>query len=643
MPRTLMATPRNSPPVRSGFCSGARSTGVRAAGVTLVAVTLAIPGWCPAEVAGTAPLDPLAGLGLENVSSDSGARSAAYENRRYRHSNQARARAAAIWAPSAGAPVTFYERRLGLAAAAIVDTGAAVPAAVRYPGDHDWSPPPAGPVLASTRRRLDVDLVPLLAYELGRVLDPVLLRIEIEPRLRYNPWPGARATASLVVPLRNDFPTDALNPDIDRVRPGQITLEQFAWIPAGALVSGTAGILGANRYGLSIGAARPLSGGRFLIDAQADLTGYIAFTGAGTEYSEPSLWTGFTGVTYRPPALDLAIRLRAQQFLYEDRGAELEVRRSMGDLDVAFFYQRSGGYRMHGVRLEVPIPPLTRPTGAGIRVLPVARLPLVYRDESAPAGRAVTGVASREEMLRQLSMPGLAANADRYRTGPRATGRGRRPGDRVSLTGMTGFINTPWCGVMSDRSVEVGYNRIPAGAAYDNRGTYANDVYYAALGFVPRVEAGLRWTVIPGLRTFAAAFPASRLTDSDRMLSGRIELLTPGPGRPGLAVGIEDALGTRRFHSTYAAMGIPYAHKQLRTRLGLGYAFRALTAGRHTLDGAFGAAEVVLRQPVAISIEYDTEKWNTSLGLDLGYGFRARAALLGLEHVSFGAGWAVAL
>ncbi|MGH7730455.1 MAG: YjbH domain-containing protein [Candidatus Eiseniibacteriota bacterium] len=619
----------------------------------VLAALLLLPGGAAADSTGAqvkAADDPalvreLEELGLENLTVSGSTRTIAYENRRYRHSAEARARVASRVGPTVGAPYTVIERRLGLAAAVVVDTGGGVPAAVRYPSDPAWISPSGAPVAASTRRSVDLELVPLLTYELGRILDPVLVRVDLQPRVRYNPWPGARANASLIVPLRNDFSTDSLNPDIDRVRPGPLTLEQFMWLPGGALLSGTVGIFGANRYGISMGAARPLSGGAFLIDAQADLTGYIAFPATGTEYSSLSRWTAFAGVTYRPPALDLAVRLRAQRFLFGDDGAELELRRSMGDMDVAFFYQRTGGFGVQGIRLDVPIPPMVRPTGKAVRVLPVERLPLGYRDEVAPVGRSVTGVASREDFLRQLSLPGLAANAGRYRiagaeTGPRT---GRPAADRVSFTGMTGFIHTPWCGVMSDRSVEVGYNRIPRGAAYDHRGTHANDVYYVALGFLPRVEAGLRWTVIPGLKAFVDEVPDSRLTESDRMLSGRVELLRPRFRRPGLAVGIEDAVGTRRFHSTYAVAGIPFEYRGLRTRLGLGYASRTLTASRHTLDGAFGAVEVALRRPVAVTLEYDTEKWNTSLGIDLGFGFRARTALLDWEHVSFGAGWSVAL
>jgi hypothetical protein len=319
---------------------------------------------------------------------------------------------------------------------------------------------------------------------------------------------------------------------------------------------------------------------------------------------------------------------------------------------VAFFYQRTGGLGASGVRLLIPVPPSirrrasTHPPGLPLRILPIDRYPFEYRGEAAPVGRVLKRVASREDYLRQLNLPGLAANAYRYRAargwGSSDPPRGEHP--RVSLTGMTGFINTPWCGVMPDRGVEVGYNQIPKEVAYDNRGSYRNDVYYAALGFLPHLEAGLRWTAIPGLKTYSDVVPESRLTDQDRMFSGRVELLVPRPRRPGLAVGIEDATGTRRFHSTYAVTGMPFAYQRLHARLSLGFAPRVFKqASRHTLDGTFGAFEASLWRPVAASLEYDTEKWNTSLSIDLGFGIRARAALLDGPHVSFGAGWSVGL
>jgi exopolysaccharide biosynthesis protein YbjH len=586
----------------------------------------------------------LTGLGFENVSVGPDERAVAFENRRYRHSAEARGRIAAEVHPSITAPVTFFERRLGKVAAAVVDTGGGVPSRVLYPSDREFPAPPAGPVLAPTSHSLDLELLPLFTYELGRLFDPVLVRVEMEPRLRYNLWRGGRATASLIIPFRNDFALDSLHPDINRVRPGPTTLEHFAWVRGVALVSGCAGLFTGNRYGFSMGAARPLKDGAFLLDGQADLTGYIAFPSSGAEYSSLSRWTGFAGVTWRPPVLDLAVRLRGQRFLYADQGGELELRRTMRDLEVAFFVQRSAGFNAHGVRLLIPIPPTVRPTGWRFRPLPVERLPLDYRAETEPTGRQLLGVASREDYLRQLSAPSLASNADRYRAN-RAEGVRdpvRYSKDRVCFAGTTGFINTPWCDVMSDRSVEVGYTRIPKGAAYDNRGLHRNDLYYAALGFLPRLEVALRWTVIPGLKTYEDLVPDSRLTDSDRSFSGRISLLSPSSRRPGVAIGVDDPVGSRRFHSTYIVAGIPYEYQQLHSRVSLGYAPRVLTASRHTLDGVFGAIEVTPWRPVAAAFEYDTEKWNTSLGVDVGLGLRVRAGLLD-GHASVGAGWSAAL
>jgi len=43
------------------------------------------------------------------------------------------------------------------------------------------------------------------------------------------------------------------------------------------------------------------------------------------------------------------------------------------------------------------------------------------------------------------------------------------------------------------------------------------------------------------------------------------------------------------------------------------------------------------------AIEYDTEKANASLGIDLGFGIKARLALFDLKHVGVGAGWSKAL
>ncbi len=583
----------------------------------------------------------LARCGFENVSVSARdeALLVAYENRRLRTSSEAFARLAGVVPP----PLHAFERRLGLVSAQI-DT-AHGRFWVSYPSDRDFPPPPDAPALSPTQWRTDLDVGPLVTYELGRVFNPIQIRLEIEPRLRLNPWPGALATASVILPVRDDFEPSPLEPDLDRVRPGPTSLEQFAWLPGVALLSASAGYFGDQRYGGSLGLARPVRQGELLFDAQADLTGFIAFPRTGITYSPARHLTGFGGVTWRPRigGLDLALTARAARFLFGDQGVDFEARRTLGDLDIAYFVQRTDANSVYGVRLLIPVPPGHRAAGVPVRLQPVSYFPLEFRDTAALLGEFLHGVASRADHLRLLSAPSLDAHAREWRPAGASPRDGAGSPDWVSASGMTGFVNTPWAGVMADRGLEFGYASVPRAWAYDHRGTNGNESYYGTVGFLPRIETALRWTHVVGLKAFEAQVPDSRLPDLDRMASVRVELVTPRPGRPGLAVGMEDLEGNRRFHSSYAVAGMEFSHIPVRGRVALGYGFRALPAARRTLDGTFGALELSPWRRVATQIEYDSEKWNAGLGVALPLGFRARAALLNLESLSFGFGWSVAL
>ncbi|MBI1799070.1 MAG: YjbH domain-containing protein [Candidatus Eisenbacteria bacterium] len=581
--------------------------------------------------------------GLENVTAQAGVPpGVAFENRRYRHS----AEALAIVRAATGRPLLAFERRRGLVVAAIGtdERDSLARFRVHYPSDPVFPAPPASRLRSPTFARADLEIGARVDYRVGQIFDPIQLRIDLEPRLILNPWAGAALRLGILLPLQNDFPASDINPDLNRVRPGRMSLDQFVWLSRAALLSLSGGYFGDNRWGASLGAARPLAQGMWLLDVQVERTGFLAFTPEGALYSSPDLTSGFAGVTFRPPFADVSLRLRGAEFLYGDRGVDLELRRAIGDVEVGYFAQRIAGVNLYGVRLDLPVPPARRSTGSRLRVQPVPRFALSFRDRSEPIGTFVSGTASREDYLRQLSRPALDANSDRYRRALEGRAPERAPPlDWVSLTGMTGFINTPWAGVIADRGFEAGYNFIPRSWAYDHRGTNDNQVFYATLGFLSRVETALRWTRIPGYHSFEEIAPDSRLVDMDRMASGRIELLRPGPGRPALAVGIEDAEGTRRFHSTYAVAGLPFSFLQVRSRVSLGYGFRVFDATRYVLDGTFSAIDFQVPRLPRVQVEYDSEKWNAALGLNVFGGFRVRAALLHMESLSLGVGWSHSL
>jgi hypothetical protein len=325
--------------------------------------------------------------GLENVTADS--TGLAYENRRYRHPLDAIGR---LPVESVGRR-RLFERRLGLTSAAFVARDSDVTRFdVLYPSDRHFPRAPRGRMRASTHRSLDFIAGPLISYEVGRLTDPLQMMFQMEARAEINPWAGALLAGSVVFPVYNDFSESDDHPDVNEVRPGIATLEQYAWIPKVALASATAGIFADNRYGVSFGAARPLAQGAVLLDSQVDYTGFIAFNTDGIKRTDPEDLTGFGGITWRPPWRDMSLRLRGGRFVYGDDGAEVQFLRSFGDFDIAFFAIRAAhaAHAIAGSGAADPEVLAELPHGCD----PGGRLPVrprLARDVPPPARWAVAG------------------------------------------------------------------------------------------------------------------------------------------------------------------------------------------------------------------------------------------------------------
>jgi hypothetical protein len=591
--------------------------------------------------------DSLVKAGFENVLVDTSS-GAVFEDRRHLNPAYSLGVAEAHLAPGAEAdssrpPLGLWPSRLALPLARVEpgsgpDGGTSF--AVTYPGEPGAAPP-HGPRLSPSAGRFDFTIRPLLDYELGRLYDPVLVRIGLAPEVLVSPWPGAQAIAGVIFPLRDDFEPDPLHPDVNQVRPSRLVIHQFGWLPGTLLASGSFGYFGENRWGFSAGAARPLAQGDWLLDAQVDWTGMVAFNEDVTEYSWPEVWTATGAVTWRTPYRDLSLTARGARYLFGDEGFEAEVTRSFSDVDVSFYLLHTLGESNSGFRVSLPLPPMTRPWPRRVRFMLPERYTLGYLSESSLGGAVVTGTASRDAMLRGYNRRFLDSNAKQYQAARagRKSPAGPPPADPgISHAGTSGFINTPWAGVLPDRTLEVGYQHVPREWTYDHRGTHDNEVYYAALGFLPALEVGIRWTVIPGLKTLSELVPDSKLTDSDRGLAARLQLLAPGKW-PGLAAGVEDAYGTRRFHATYLVTGLPVERGPLKARLTLGYAERVFEATQRTLDGGFGAVEFSPLDFLSTAIEHDTEKWNVQVRLALWRRIQLRATWLDLSTFSAGVGF----
>ena len=208
----------------------------------------------------------------------------------------------------------------------------------------------------------------------------------------------------------------------------------------------------------------------------------------------------------------------------------------------------------------------------------------------------------------------------------------------TGISGLSGHWNTPSAEVLRDGEAEIGYTIIPKAWAWDNRGRYRNDVYFATLGFLPRVEVSARVTSIPGFIGFRPIDSLTTLEDADRMLSAKVQLVRGGRF-PEVSVGLEDFFGTRRFHTGYVVMGRSFSMRSTTIRLDVGYAGRVIRKStRVTLDGAFVGMDIRPSTWLAFTGEYDTEKWNLGLKLRGPLGLSGRVAWLDAHQLSVGAG-----
>jgi len=206
------------------------------------------------------------------------------------------------------------------------------------------------------------------------------------------------------------------------------------------------------------------------------------------------------------------------------------------------------------------------------------------------------------------------------------------------LRGMSGLINTPTADVLPSGTLRFGFSLVDKQWAYHARGFSDNNHYFLSVGFLPRVEVSI----------LASYFPHDKLSKFlegegtvDRGGSGRLLLLDEGRTRPAVAVGIDDARGTRRFHALYI-VGSKWVRKEnlpVEARLSAGYGSTALRAKNHILDGVFGGGEFVVRDAVSLALDYDTEKWNTSIRLIAFHRLAAYFAFLNFEAPAGGFSW----
>jgi len=241
----------------------------------------------------------------------------------------------------------------------------------------------ANPVFVNKSNfKADIAVKPFIWIKFGNFKNPIESNINLIPELNATIAKGLTLKAQLIIPIQNDHFFVA---ERETVRPGNITLNQFANLEDNFYLNITAGFFNKNRAGVNFELNKLFSEGKFEIGANVGYTGYYSFTGIETEfYDKQKYLTAILNAQYRYNPYDIIARLTVGNFLYNTLAAKFEVLRQFGQVKIGFFAAATKDDYDGGFRFTIPLPPRKYTKMRIFRVRPADAFAWEYRAKGFP-------------------------------------------------------------------------------------------------------------------------------------------------------------------------------------------------------------------------------------------------------------------
>lgn len=230
--------------------------------------------------------------------------------------------------------------------------------------------------------KVDIPVIPTWAVKFGNFSNPIESNINLIPELNSTLSKGLTLKAQLIIPIQNDF---FFVSERQTIRPGNITLNQFAKLDDDFYFNVTAGTFDKNRAGLNLEIKKQFKEGRIGIGANIGFTGYYSFTGIETEYYDQQKYlTAIFTTEYRYLPYDLTARLEVGNFLFNVFSTRFEVMRQFGEVKIGFFAVATKDDIDGGFRFSIPIPPEKYTKLKWLRLRPSDNFIWQYRAKGFP-------------------------------------------------------------------------------------------------------------------------------------------------------------------------------------------------------------------------------------------------------------------
>ncbi|MGQ0721991.1 MAG: YjbH domain-containing protein [Candidatus Eiseniibacteriota bacterium] len=490
-----------------------------------------------------------------------------------------------------------------------------------------------GPRTHASTGRFDLRLRPLFDFELGIADDPFRSSSRVAVEAVGCLLPGTVLTLQLPVRVH-----DSLDSSTPRIAPGRNTLSWGGWLPGGLLGTASGGLFAGDRWGFGGEIGRLAAEGAFELRAGADWTGLLDFNRDVTFYSSLDAWSGFVALTHRPEEVDLEATVAVARFLDGDPGVRVDLDRRFQESELGFFVIDTRVDTVLGVTLRLPLPAARLPRPSPVRLATVPEFPFEYRESLNEIGQQARPHDDLDRLRKRLYPTWVRNQVGRMvdpAGQPVLQHRKAAPAPGATLHGMTGLVIVPTAAVLPDGAIRFGAGFVEREWAYQGRDDMDNEVWFLAVGFLPRVEASIRATVLPEL----SLLEGQEAPAVDRLASARVLLLEERGLRPAVAAGIDDVRGTRLYHSLYLVGTKSFRVGPPTFRATLGYGADPIQANLHVLRGVFGGVEAEVGPWARALLDFDTEKWNSGVALTAFGRLSAQFVLLHLDTPSGALAW----
>lgn len=212
--------------------------------------------------------------------------------------------------------------------------------------------------------RAELVLRPFLTMELGNLIleDQFIHLIDLRPKLNIYLWKGAHFTSEFILPISNEFKTQAPHWGVIRTR--VVSFTQQVRLPHSTFLSTSIGLFSRNRYGISTQVGKYFWKDRLWATAKVGYTGhasYVRFTGLDVEknwlYTPLHYLDYKIGLNYWFPKWNLQIAVDYGKVLSDVTAVFFSCKQKFKETELEFYAFRTKEGSNYGLEVAIPIFP----------------------------------------------------------------------------------------------------------------------------------------------------------------------------------------------------------------------------------------------------------------------------------------------